>query len=296
MELSQLRLLQVILETRNLTRTAERAGLTQSAVSQTLKKLRHAFNDALVIRQGNRLVLTPRAESIQIPLNRWLNEFERNILFQEPFDPKTSDRTFYIATSDMVEQIVAPPLIRRLKDAAPTVHLSFSKLNKLSFANQIESGEVDFCVSVLESNHPSLMVTTLYRDDFVSLVRNDHPYLQSPQDIESFCSYPHILAGTGRDARGTVDDVLESQGFSRVVQFKVANFSSAPYILEASNSILTAPRKFAKTVAGKFAVAEIETPFKHKEYSMRLYWHIKNKDDEGNRWLRKQFADIAAHI
>lgn len=291
-ELTQLRLLQLIFETKNLTRAGERAGLTQSAVSHTLKKLRHSFNDSLVIRQGNKLVLTPRAESLHAQLKRWLNDFERNILAQEAFDPSTSERTFYIATSDLVEQILAPSLIKHLNKVAPKVHLIFVKIDKRSLANQIETGEVDFSISVIESSHPSLMVTTLYRDDFISAVRNEHPYLNSKQTALDFCQYPHILAGTGTGTRGMIDEALEPVGLARDVQFKVANFSSAPYIVETSEGILTAPRKFLNTVVHKFDIQVFETPIPLDNYSMKLYWDIKNKDDKANLWLRQEITRI----
>lgn len=294
-ELSQLKLLQLIFETRNLTRAGEHAGLTQSAVSHTLKKLRYSFNDSLVIRQGNTLVLTPRAESMQAPLKRWLNDFDRNIRYQEAFEPSTSDRTFTIATSDLVEQILAPPLVRHLNAVAPDIHLVFSKLDRFGLANQIKSGEADFAISVAESTDPSLMVRALYRDDFVSLVRTGHPYLQTDGGVEDFCNYSHVLAGTGRDSRGSVDDSLEEVGFARDVQFKVANFSSAPYIAEASDVILTAPRKFVALIADRFDITTFEPPISHPGYTMKLYWDIKYKDDDASSWLREQLALLEHH-
>lgn len=288
LELSQLRLLAIIFETKNLTRAGERAGLTQSAVSHALKKLRDNFNDSLVIRQGNKLVLTPRAEALSIQLSRWLNDFDRNILNQESFEPSTSKRTFYIATSDLVEQVIAPKLTQLLSHTAPHIQLIFIKLNKQSFAYQIDSNEADFVISVVNSSHPSLMVTTLYEDNFMSAVRHDHPILSTSLNAEIFCQYPHILAGTGKDNRGVVDDELEKLGLAREVQYKVANFSSAPYIIETSDSILTAPKKFIENVAGKFAITPFKTPVDLASYNMKLYWHIKNKDDLGNQWLRQQ--------
>ena len=292
-ELSQLRLLQLIFETRNLTRAGERAGLTQSAVSHVLKKLRLRFDDSLVIRQGNSLVLTPRAESIRIPLKRWLNDFDRNILVNEPFDPSTSERTFYIATSDLVEQMIAPRLVEELKALAPGIHLVFNKFDKRSFATEIESGDADFCITVLESTHPALMVTTLFRDDFVSVARAGHPIFAATPDAKAFCAYPHILAGTGRDIRGTVDGELEKLGLSRDVRYKVANFSSAPYLAESSDGIFTAPRRFVDTVLDKFNIVAFELPVDHPGYGMKVYWHVKNKDDQANRWLRERIFAVS---
>lgn len=291
-ELNQLRLLQIVLETRNLTRAGERAGLTQSAVSHTLKKLRASFNDALVIRQGNKLVLTPRAEALQTPLNRWLNDFERNVMVQEQFDPATSERRFIIATSDQVEQTIAPQLIKRFSKIAPHIHLVFAKLERRAWPTQIESGEVDFAICVSTSSNPALMVTTLYKDNFVSAVRKNHPFLKTKQDLDHFCQYPHILVGTGLDARGATDTALEKLGRSRDVQFKVANFSSAPYIIESSDGILTAPRKFMNVVASKHKITLFETPLKLDSFSMKIYWNVRNKDDQANRWLREQVTQL----
>ncbi|QTL34971.1 LysR family transcriptional regulator [Pseudoalteromonas viridis] len=292
-ELNQLRLLQLIFETKNLTRAGERAGLTQSAVSHTLKKLRHSFNDSLVIRQGNKLILTPRAEYLQSQLNRWLNDFERHILTQEQFDPAHSSRTFFIATSDLVEQSLAPALIQHLSKVAPNIQVVFAKLDKRGFASQIESGEVDFSISVIESSHPALMVTTLYKDDYVSVVRQDHPCLDVAFDLANYCRYPHILAGTGKDIRGTVDDALDKLGHTRKVQYKVANFSSAPYIVETSNVIFTAPRTFAEAIRTKFNITILEPPLSVPSFSMKMYWDIRNKDDQANRWFRQELISVA---
>ncbi|QPB83455.1 LysR family transcriptional regulator [Pseudoalteromonas rubra] len=292
-ELNQLRLLQLIFETKNLTRAGERAGLTQSAVSHTLKKLRHSFNDSLVIRQGNKLILTPRAEYLQSQLSRWLNDFERHILSQEQFEPAHSSRTFFIATSDLVEQSLAPVLIPHLSKVAPNIQVVFAKLDKRGFASQIESGEVDFSISVIESSHPALMVTTLYKDDYVSIVRHNHPCLDSALDLASYCRYPHILAGTGKDIRGTVDDALGKLGHTRKVQYKVANFSSAPYIVETSDAIFTAPRKFVAAIQSKFNIAEFEPPLSVPPFSMKMYWDIRNKDDQASRWFRQEIITVA---
>ena len=79
MDLNLLRTLAAIFEARSLTIAGQRLGLSQSAVSHALRKLRHGFRDDLVVRQGNRLVLTPRGEGLAPRLARWLNELEGTI-------------------------------------------------------------------------------------------------------------------------------------------------------------------------------------------------------------------------
>ncbi|MCW9015327.1 MAG: hypothetical protein OQJ89_00040, partial [Kangiellaceae bacterium] len=100
------------------------------------------------------------------------------------------------------------------------------------------------------------------------------------------------LAGTGNDHRGIVDDALEKIGLSRYVQYKVANFSSAPYMVESSDAIFTAPRKFVEIIADKFDITAFETPVELARYSMKMYWHVKNKDDRAISWLRDQVFKI----
>ncbi|MCF2856867.1 hypothetical protein L1286_05255 [Pseudoalteromonas sp. SMS1] len=89
-----------------------------------------------------------------------------------------------------------------------------------------------------------------------------------------------------------VDDALADAGLARIVQYKVANFSSAPYIVEDSDAIFTAPRKFIHAVTSRFNVTEFETPCAIKGYAMKLYWNIRNKDDQAINWLKTQIVSV----
>ena len=62
MELSQLRTFRVVAETLNFTRAAERLGLTQSAVSHGLERLRAVAGDPLFVKAGRGIVATAHAE------------------------------------------------------------------------------------------------------------------------------------------------------------------------------------------------------------------------------------------
>ena len=292
LDLNLLRLLHAIFESRNLTRTGERLGLTQSAVSHALKKLRYSFDDPLVIRQGNELVLTPKAEGLQIPLARWLNDFEKNIFNQIEFDPSTSEKTFHISTTDQFEQIIVPKIVKALKKQAPHIHLYFSKWDVGRFAQQIESGEIDFAVGVATLDQPNLMVTSLYSETFASMARTRHPYFKSAMTAKAFAGYPHILVSTGFGGKGVVDWALEELKLSRDILYKVANFSSAPYIVEVSDVILTAPRKFIETIGSRHKVKIFEPPVNLNPFKLKMFWHVKNQTDAANKWLR----DLIVHI
>ncbi|AOT07070.1 hypothetical protein [Pseudoalteromonas luteoviolacea] len=90
-----------------------------------------------------------------------------------------------------------------------------------------------------------------------------------------------------------VDDALNALGLSRTVQYKVANFLTAPYIVEKSDAIFTAPRRFINAISQQFQISQFETPVPMESYAMRLYWHIKNKDEQVIKWFREQLVAVA---
>lgn len=296
-DLNLLKLLDSIFETLNLTRVGETTGLTQSAVSHALKKLRVSFDDPLVIRNGNKLQLTTKGEQLKIPIRRWLNAFEQTILNIEEFDPATSTRSFTISTTDLSEQLQIPKLVQALSKVAPQIKLHIFKWDAYRVLDQLENGEMDFILGVRTSNRPNLMQSVMYQETFNSMVRKNHPILKNLSNkskctVSEFTKYPHVLVSTGLGGPGVVDTALEEKGFKRDVRYRLSNFSSAPYLIENSDSILTAPRKFNEFVAKKFNVKLFETPIHLNPYQLKLLWHVKDNNDKGSMWMREQIRKV----
>src|SRR5689334_11663617 len=61
---------------RRVTRAAQRAGVTQSAMSRRLARLRGLLGDPLLVRTGRGMVLTQRASALAAPLARALADLE----------------------------------------------------------------------------------------------------------------------------------------------------------------------------------------------------------------------------
>ncbi|MGL4892577.1 MAG: LysR family transcriptional regulator, partial [Aeromonas veronii] len=93
--------LKVLLETRNISRAAELLHLSQPSISKQLAQLRSEFDDELLVREGQRWLLTPRAELLAAQLADSLGALER--LYEAPgFDPSRCERVFRLASSDYV--------------------------------------------------------------------------------------------------------------------------------------------------------------------------------------------------
>lgn len=294
LNLEYLRVLASVLETKSAGATARELGVTQSAVSQSLRKLREIIGDELVYRQGNAMELTARAENMKTPLLKWFNQLEQ-ILKVAEFDPSTSERVFYIATTDIVEQLFAPKIIKILQKRAPSIKLRFIRWEYERVENQLANNQIDMAIGVrsFDSNH--IMRRDLYQESFVSLVRQSHPILKGRMSLEKFLAYPHVMTGPG-DGKGAIDNYLDRLNRKRDLLYTVNSFASAPTLVENSDCILTAPQRFLQLISQKYKTTIFKTPIKMNSFSIKLFWAQKNRNEPANQWLRQIFYEVAQDL
>src|SRR5918994_6067164 len=175
LDLNLLRVFQAILDTRSVTAAASSLGLTQSAVSNQLARLRDAFDDPLFVRTTEGMVPTPRALAIADPVRKSLVAIRLCLEEQLGFDPATSDRTFKIFMSDVGQLIFLPRLLERIAKVAPavsihTVQVPQSKMRDMA----LESGEVDLAAGYFENFDGSFRQQLLFEEHYVGMVRAGH--------------------------------------------------------------------------------------------------------------------------
>lgn len=280
-----------ILDTLSVTASAKKLGLTQSAVSHSLKKLREQLDDDIVFREGNRLVATAKAEKIYPVLKRWYGELD-SIIDATEFDPRMSRKNFYIATTDIVEQMFLPDLISHLKVCAPEIGIRMVRWQSDLFYSQLMNAEINLAVGVRNYDYPNLMQKALYKETFHSAARSGHPIFETPINLERFLSYPHAMTSSGDRQKGVVDIALERLNRERLLLHTVSNFSSAPYIVENSDCILTAPSRFLRICAKKHKLEAFKPPIKLPEFDVKLFWSKKMHKDRANQWLRNVISDV----
>ena len=291
LNLEYLRTLNSIIQSKSVTKSANELGVTQSAMSHTLKKLRDQLEDELVFRQGNQLELTAKAKAIKAPLAKWLREIE-SILEVEDFVPLTSQKVFLIATSDIVEQLFMPRLIQILSREAPLVQVRAIKWEYPKVEGQLLNSEVDFAIGVRGFDSSALMKRELYSESFVSMARKRHPIFRRKINIENFLKYPHVMAGPG-DGRGAIDNYLDKINRKRNLMYTVHSFSSAPALVESTDCLLTAPKRFLEHTNGKYDTRLFETPVEMNSFGVNLYWAKLNHQEAANSWMREKIYAIA---
>ena len=127
-DLNLLVVLDALLVERNVTRAAARVGITQSAASHALARLRTLTDDELLVRGREGMVPTARAEALTGPVRRALDEIARALAPARPFDPKTATGKVRIGTSDYAELVLLPRLVQRLAVEAPGIDLRATML------------------------------------------------------------------------------------------------------------------------------------------------------------------------
>ncbi len=191
--------LDVLLAERHVTRAAGKMGITQSAMSQTLQRLRDTFADPLLVRSGKHMKLTPRAEALIGPLRQALQALEQ-VLIEDTFNPATTQREFRFACLDAHALTLVPGMYAKLARAGEQLSLETLAMNPDRIWNQMRSGEVDLSAFAILEPPSDIESAPLYRDRAVSMVREGHPMLDGrPITLEEYARWPHVgFRVTGR--------------------------------------------------------------------------------------------------
>ncbi len=278
--------LQALLEEQSVTRAAKRTGVTQSAMSHALARLRSHFEDPLLIRSANQMLLTPRSEQLVEPLRNALENLARAIDAPKPFDAEAASGVLGIACEDYVTSLLVPNLVHRLSVEAPKMDISIRSRTE-STAEHLESGEIDIAIGVFRGSAPNMQQRLLFRENFACVVRRGHPHINKRLTVKRYVELPHILVGDGPKGMGAVDAALARVGETRRVAARVSTFLSAPLIVAETDLILTIPKRLAVRFAKIYDLQLFAPPVRVRDFSYRCRWHERWQNDERHRWLRK---------
>jgi len=294
LDLDQLVYLDVLLRRCSVSRAAEEVGLTQSAMSHALRRLRGRFDDPLLVRVGAGMALTPFSERLRPRLRAALVTLEHALVRSTPFDPATASRVFRLASPDLFDLLVLPALMHRLQEAGPGLALQVSSFGRPDLEPALAAGDVDLAVLPLLKGagtvgHDAYMRRTLFRDGFRCFLRAGHPALED-WGLASWLGLGHLLvAPTGR-AGGLVDRVLAEQGARRTVALQVEGFAVAPEIIARTDLVLTAPASLAR-LTRPMGLVDVAPPVPLPDHGLALLWHRRYGDDPSLRWLMAQVQD-----
>ncbi|NOY92846.1 MAG: LysR family transcriptional regulator [Deltaproteobacteria bacterium] len=286
LNLNLLRTLDVLLDECNVTRAAERLGVTQSAVSHALRQLRRRIGDPLLVRVGLTMQLTARAEALRVPLRRGLSALEQALEGPSEFDPAEARGWFDLAAPEDLALVLLPTLSARLAKQAPSLALRWRPLAEALDASEHASGGVGLSLTPAEPeavwSAPGLSRRKLYRERVVCVMREHHPLASRKLNRTRYLAARHIQCANSASAM--VDRALSSAG----VDFGVVAGSAtmAAEIAALSDMLLTIPRRLAEHLAARHRLLLRPFPMADLRYKVRMHWHPSQEDEPTSRLVR----------
>jgi DNA-binding transcriptional LysR family regulator len=283
--------LDALLHEKSVTAAASRAHVTPSAMSHSLAELREILGDELLVRAGRGMTLTPRAESLLVPLHRILVEVEHIVRGGDVFDPRAASRHFVIAAPDFLATLLLPSLLDAVRRDAPNVTLEIVPSVRRGNAWLLETGEIDLALGAIVADAPGIRRMDLCTEGFACAVRRDHPTVRGPLTRETYAATPHLLITLGDDRRPTwIDEALAREGLSRRIAARVRYFMTAPLVVARSDLLVTGPSMLLRYFAELVPLRILEPPIALPTYPEEAYWHARFDGDPAHRWLRELLA------
>ncbi len=286
--------LDALLRDQNVTKAARRLGITQSAMSGRLTRLRAVFDDRLFVTTsgGRGVVATPRALAMREAVAAALAALESLVASQVSFDARSSERTFTVAMHDNPAAILAPTLIARCQVLAPRVRIAIVLPRIHEIAAALEKGDVDVLIGSPVNAHADWKSRVIVKEQFSTAQRKQHPRGRAPMDLDTYCALSHLIVSSeGGGFSGAVDELLASQGRKRLVAASVQSYALAPLIVAASDLVCTLPRRLFSRFSATLDL--FDPPLDLVDYELAAFWHPRRQDDPAHIWLRDRIAEAS---
>lgn len=291
-DLALLMSLDALLQEGNVTRAAQRVGLSTPAMSHALARIRLRLEDPILVRAGRGMRLTPRAEALKPRIHALVTEAREVLAPARPFRAETLERSFQVLASDYVLTVLGPTVDTIFRARAPRVCLRFIP-NGPDDPILLREGGADLAVGIYADLPQEMRSRQLLTDRFVCVARRGHPGLGGVLSLDKFIELPHIQIAPRGKPGGYVDDVLEAQGRRRVVARAVPYFMTALQWAAQTDYILTLSERLAQRWAPSLGLDIFEPPVALRPYALSLVWHPRFDGDPGHGLLREVLVAAA---
>ena len=305
LDLNLLKVFDVVMAERNLTRAAQLLSITQPAVSNALRRLRDALGDELLVRKGRTLEPTARAQELWPAVRDTLQRLQ-NALAPNVFDPATAATTFVLTMADATAAELMPPLVELITAQAHDVSLRVVPLITRDPRRLLDEGHADLAIG----NFPAVMSDLtaraqageaisflhhrLFQGEYVCVMRKGHPLAKGSLTLKRYCDARHMLVSFSGRAYGFMDQALSALGRSRRVVLTVNQFFTAGKIVAHSDLLTVLPRHFVNVTGFADQLVLRELPFVPPVVQVDALWHQRQDISSAHTWLRTQVMSLAA--
>lgn len=281
LDIKQLRVLQLLLQERNLSKVANVMGLTQQAISEQLKKLRNTFDDEMFIRTSNGVIPTHAAEKMEHKVNHILSKID-NLIVGERFNPAELSGVLQISASDYALVTILPMLLKQVNKQAPNLKVIIRDFESDNLNQLMVTGELDLVFTFPEFIPENYPYMRLFEDHHVCVTGKNSIYRDKKYSLKEIAQLPQIVISPSRpNLKGSHDSWFAKQDLKRNIVMSLPSFSSASSIIEVTNTIAFLP---ARLLPDDRLIA-IEMEESPPSFDVIVAWHKRSENNPLHRWL-----------
>ena len=290
-DLNLLVILDSLIEERSVRRAGDRIGLSQSATSHALDRLRKVLDDEILVRTTSGMEPTARAQAIASPLKAALEGLSAAL---EPphFDPSGAVGNFTVGVETYETIRVLPGLVGQVRREAPNMELTVRSGAVYDILSWLDQGRMDVGIGRFHGLPDRFMTCALMSDRYVCAMRSGHPLSQVPMTLDRYLSATHLLISMSGATEDVVDTTLEKLNHRRNVVMRLPHGLAALMALADSDVIATVARGAASTFAGFVPLTLVAPPFDIAKTEFRLIWSRRLHENPAHQWLRRKIIAI----
>ncbi len=287
LDVGLLETLVAVIDAGGITAASKRLGVSQSAVSHQVERLRRVVDDELFVRSGRGVVPTQRAADLAQRARELLAE-----LAQFPrvgdVDPRHWEMTFTIAANALQRDVLLPALLRRVHEHAPGLDLRIIPSGVPTTA-MLRGDQVHLVLSPRPPEGDDILRLQLFTDHY--RVFHDPEVRAAPAGLEGYLAAEHATVAYDDTARLAFDEEVEARGIRRRFRVYVPGFDSLAVFVRGTPLVATAPGLLARTALAGLAHAPL--PFPAAPLPVHMAWHARHRNDPAHRWVRRELTTIA---
>jgi DNA-binding transcriptional LysR family regulator len=294
LDLNLLNALDALLREASVSRAAMRLHLSQPATSHALQRLRDLIGDPLLVRNGARMELTPRAQALRAPLAQALEQV-RALFVPDAFDALSSDRHFRLMMPDLAVELLMPPLMEKVTRIAPHVTIDVVPWRGPAIFTAEFARTIDLVISIGDA-FKGFHRQRLYVDSDALAVRRGHPVGARLKKREVFLAARHVAVVIRGQNEDLIDSWLRSNGIERRIALVVPGYIEALHVTARTDLVAFVPRRLITALARQLSLAIVTPPLDPGIDEQYMFYPTRAQMDPGSIWLRQLMLEVGREL
>ncbi len=290
-DLNLLTLFDALLEERQLSRAASKLGMSQSAASNALSRLRLTFKDDLFIGTREGMVPTPKAQTLAIHVRSGLSSIRVALSEDSEFAPSISPRTFRVLLNDFVEPVLLPKLLTAIQAKGNLLAIESFSSQRNEYIEQVKKAQIDLYFDQRIDQDAQLERLKVYEETLSVIVHQDHPRIDKSLSIDDYLREKHIIYTNHDGQKTSLELALEAHKTpARKILIQASHLSLVPNLVSQSDALATMPTQVAKRFCLSHPLKSYNFPFEIDPLPLYMMWHKALNHDKAHQWLRSVIA------